>query len=137
MLRVGPAGHGGAGQRPSCSAGDSRDRDLGALLLRSVRTCFLRCFPQTLRSVISQPSLSFQSPPSIKCKCLIRLPECSLPAPRFLRWGNQGQKLSRATPELQGGVERRLSPGTLSVPRVGLVSLLMWPHAQRSFSLGR
>lgn len=53
----------GAGPRPSCSAGVSRGRDSGTLL-RSMRAFFPRCFPGPLRSVISQASLPFFSPPS-------------------------------------------------------------------------
>lgn len=55
-------------------------------------------------------------------KCLTRLSAACLRLD-FLRRGNQGQKLpARATPELLGGFERQLAPGTPSAPRVFLVS---------------
>lgn len=68
--------------------------------------------------------LPLYSAPALSHVEVSHLPECSQPAPRFLRRGNQGQKLpAGATPEPPGGFEWQLSPGPPSAPRVFLVSL--------------
>lgn len=132
-LQSGPwATRGGSGGAAACLPCRGFQGPGSRALLRFLRACFPRSFPRPLRSVISQVFLFLKPPPSPTWKCLTRL-SAACPRLDFLRRGNQGQKPpARATPELLGGFERQLAPGTPSAPRVFLVHPVNFAKIQRS-----